>query len=139
MLPVLDGDFRVSLQGSPENELQLCLESGDPEVQTMEAADAVFINSGDNPFKLMKESIKLLSKIKGNFKHIEDKEIPANLDWFGWCTWDAFYKAVNPAGIEEGLKRYIVHFLFHTIVYVILEGNIDTEGHLLPHLYCYII
>nr|XP_034592276.1 probable galactinol--sucrose galactosyltransferase 2 isoform X2 [Setaria viridis] len=105
MLPVLDGDFRVSLQGSPENELQLCLESGDPEVQTMEAADAVFINSGDNPFKLMKESIKLLSKIKGNFKHIEDKEIPANLDWFGWCTWDAFYKAVNPAGIEEGLKR----------------------------------
>ncbi|XP_004965440.1 probable galactinol--sucrose galactosyltransferase 1 isoform X2 [Setaria italica] len=75
MLPVLDGDFRVSLQGSPENELQLCLESGDPEVQTMEAADAVFINSGDNPFKLMKESIKLLSKIKGNFKHIEDKEV----------------------------------------------------------------
>jgi hypothetical protein len=31
---------------------------GDPEVQTMEAVDAVFINSGDNPFKLMKESIK---------------------------------------------------------------------------------
>ncbi|XP_004975984.2 probable galactinol--sucrose galactosyltransferase 2 [Setaria italica] len=104
MLPALDGDFRVSLQGSPENELQFCLESGDPEVQTMEAVDAVFINSGDNPFKLMKESIKLLSKIKGNFKHIGDKEIPANLDWFGWCTWDAFYKAVNPAGIEEGLK-----------------------------------
>jgi hypothetical protein len=28
------------------------------------------------------------------------------LDWFGWCTWDAFYKAVNPAGIDEGLQRY---------------------------------
>uniref|UniRef100_J3LYY4 galactinol--sucrose galactosyltransferase n=1 Tax=Oryza brachyantha TaxID=4533 RepID=J3LYY4_ORYBR len=76
----------------------------DPEVQTLEAVDAVFINSGDNPFKLMKESIKILSKIKGTFSHIEDKEIPANLDWFGWCTWDAFYKAVNPAGIERGLK-----------------------------------
>ncbi|CAN6239878.1 unnamed protein product [Urochloa humidicola] len=104
MLPVLDGDFRSSLQGSPENELQFCFESGDPEVQTIEAVDAVFINSGDNPFKLMKESIRLLSKIKGTFKHIEDKEIPANLDWFGWCTWDAFYKAVNPTGIEEGLQ-----------------------------------
>ncbi|PUZ47661.1 hypothetical protein GQ55_7G184500 [Panicum hallii var. hallii] len=104
MLPVLDGDFRASLQGSPQNELQFCFESGDPEVQTMEAVDAVFINSGDNPFKLMKESIKLLSKIKGTFRHIEDKEIPANLDWFGWCTWDAFYKAVNPTGIEEGLQ-----------------------------------
>ncbi|CAL5026831.1 unnamed protein product [Urochloa decumbens] len=104
MLPVLDGDFRASLQGSPEDELQFCFESGDPDIQTMEAVDAVFINSGDNPFKLMKESIKLLSKIKGTFRHIEDKEIPANLDWFGWCTWDAFYKAVNPTGIEEGLQ-----------------------------------
>ncbi|XP_062184232.1 probable galactinol--sucrose galactosyltransferase 2 [Phragmites australis] len=104
MLPVLDSGFRASLQGSPEDELQFCFESGDPKVQTMEADDAVFINSGDNPFKLMKESIKMLSKIKGTFNHIEDKEIPPILDWFGWCTWDAFYKAVNPVGIEEGLK-----------------------------------
>jgi hypothetical protein len=28
MLPVLDGDFRASLQGTPEDELQLCFESG---------------------------------------------------------------------------------------------------------------
>lgn len=28
MLPALDGDFRASLQGSPENELQFCFESG---------------------------------------------------------------------------------------------------------------
>lgn len=31
---------------------------------------------------------------------------PAHLDWFGWCTWDAFYKDVNPHGIREGLERY---------------------------------
>ncbi|WVZ86141.1 hypothetical protein U9M48_032974 [Paspalum notatum var. saurae] len=104
MLPVPDGGFRASLQGSPENELHFCIESGDPGVQTMEAVDAVFISSGDNPFKLMKESIKIVSKIKGTFSHIEDKEIPSNLDWFGWCTWDAFYKDVNPRGIEEGLQ-----------------------------------
>uniref|UniRef100_A0A8R7TJJ6 galactinol--sucrose galactosyltransferase n=1 Tax=Triticum urartu TaxID=4572 RepID=A0A8R7TJJ6_TRIUA len=104
MLPALDGDFRASLQGCPENELQFCFESGDPDVQTKDAVDAVFVNSGDNPFKLMKESIKILSKIKGTFSHIESKETPANLDWFGWCTWDAFYKAVNPVGIEEGLQ-----------------------------------
>ncbi|VAH48824.1 unnamed protein product [Triticum turgidum subsp. durum] len=104
MLPALHGDFRASLQGSPENELQFCFESGDPDVQTKDAVDAVFVNSGDNPFKLIKESIKVLSKIKGTFSHIESKETPANLDWFGWCTWDAFYKAVNPVGIEEGLQ-----------------------------------
>uniref|UniRef100_A0ACD5UC52 Uncharacterized protein n=1 Tax=Avena sativa TaxID=4498 RepID=A0ACD5UC52_AVESA len=104
MLPVLEGGFRASLQGAPEDELQFCFESGDPDVQTVEAVDAVFVNSGDNPFKLIKESIKILSKIKGTFSHIENKEIPPILNWFGWCTWDAFYKAVNPVGIEEGLQ-----------------------------------
>jgi hypothetical protein len=29
MLPVLDGGFRASLQGSPEDELQFCFESGE--------------------------------------------------------------------------------------------------------------
>lgn len=28
VLPVLEGAFRASLQGSPENELQFCVESG---------------------------------------------------------------------------------------------------------------
>uniref|UniRef100_A0ACD5V596 Uncharacterized protein n=2 Tax=Avena sativa TaxID=4498 RepID=A0ACD5V596_AVESA len=76
MLPVLEGKFRASLQGAPEEELQFCFESGDPDVQTVEAVDAVFVNSGDNPFKLIKESIKILSKIKGTFSHIENKETP---------------------------------------------------------------
>jgi len=32
-------------------------------------------------------------------------QMPAILDWFGWCTWDAFYQEVNPKGIRQGLKR----------------------------------
>ncbi|KAK8657775.1 hypothetical protein V6N13_035998 [Hibiscus sabdariffa] len=87
-LPVLDGDFRTSLQGTPANELQFCVESG------------------DNPFELIKNSIKILEKHKGTFRHIENKKIPAHLDWFGWCTWDAFYTEVNPQGIKEGLQRF---------------------------------
>lgn len=35
------------------------------------------------------------------------KQKPAMLDWFGWCTWDAFYFDVNPRGIMDGLKRYL--------------------------------
>ncbi|KAJ6814248.1 stachyose synthase [Iris pallida] len=104
LLPVLDGDFRTSLQGNVANELQFCVESGDPAVQTSQALESVFIHSGDNPFELMRDSIKILAKHKGTFCHIENKKIPANLDWFGWCTWDAFYTAVNPEGIVEGLQ-----------------------------------
>ncbi|GMJ00082.1 seed imbibition 2, raffinose synthase 2 [Hibiscus trionum] len=105
-LPVLDGDFRTSLQGTPANELQFCVESGDADVQTSQMLEPVFINSGDNPFELIKNSIKILEKHKGTFRHIENKKIPVHLDWFGWCTWDAFYTDVNPRGIKESLQSF---------------------------------
>ncbi|KAI5421361.1 putative galactinol--sucrose galactosyltransferase 2, variant 2, partial [Lathyrus oleraceus] len=36
--------------------------------------------------------------------HREKKILPSFVDWFGWCTWDAFYTDVTAEGIEEGLK-----------------------------------
>ncbi|XP_068665410.1 probable galactinol--sucrose galactosyltransferase 2 [Aristolochia californica] len=103
-LPVLDGEFRASLQGSPTNELQFCVESGDPNVQCTQSLEAVFMNSGDNPFELLNDSVKILESHKGTFSRLDKKKIPRNLDWFGWCTWDAFYTDVNPRGIDEGLR-----------------------------------
>ncbi|KAK2639031.1 hypothetical protein Ddye_026826 [Dipteronia dyeriana] len=65
LLPVLEGvkdmQFRTSLQGTPENELQFCIESGDASVQTLQAHEAVFMNSRDNPFELFKDSINLIA------------------------------------------------------------------------------
>lgn len=106
ILPVLDGVFRATLQGNSGNELQLCVESGDANVQTSKAMEAVFINSGDNPFEVITDSIKVLEKVKGTFNRIDNKKIPSHLDWFGWCTWDAFYTDVNPQGIKEGLQSF---------------------------------
>jgi raffinose synthase len=36
---------------------------------------------------------------------IDHMQLPSFLDWFGWCTWDAFYTDVTAEGIDEGLKR----------------------------------
>lgn len=36
----------------------------------------------------------------------QDKELPACLDMFGWCTWDAYYFRVSAQGIMEGLKSF---------------------------------
>uniref|UniRef100_A0A7N0VEP6 galactinol--sucrose galactosyltransferase n=1 Tax=Kalanchoe fedtschenkoi TaxID=63787 RepID=A0A7N0VEP6_KALFE len=105
-LPCLEGPFRSSLQGTVANELQLCVESGDSNVKSSSATEAVLINSRDDPFDLITNSIKILEKTKGTFRHIEHKEVPAHLDWFGWCTWDAFYKDVSPQGIIDGLQSF---------------------------------
>ncbi|CAA0836149.1 Probable galactinol--sucrose galactosyltransferase 2 [Striga hermonthica] len=106
VLPVLDGAFRTTLQGTSSNELQFCYESGDHQVQTCQALEGVFVNSGDSPFELIRDSIKILAKHKGTFNHLESKKSPAHLDWFGWCTWDAFYTEVTPNGIKEGLQSF---------------------------------
>ncbi|WOL19206.1 putative galactinol--sucrose galactosyltransferase 2 [Canna indica] len=103
-LPVLDGSFRSSLQGNSSGELELCIESGDPATRGSHFLEAVFVNSGSHPFDLMKESMKMLAKHKGTFSVREQKQKPGILDWFGWCTWDAFYFDVDPKGIEDGLK-----------------------------------
>ena len=39
-------------------------------------------------------------------------QLPSFLDWFGWCTWDAFYTEVTAEGVDQGLKRSISLFLF---------------------------
>ncbi|RZC65951.1 hypothetical protein C5167_009640 [Papaver somniferum] len=58
ILPVLDGEFRTSLQGNSANELEFCVESGDPTIGTSQSQKAVSVNYGDNPFELVKESMK---------------------------------------------------------------------------------
>jgi hypothetical protein len=32
-------------------------------------------------------------------------QLPSFVDWFGWCTWDAFYTDVTAEGVKQGLKR----------------------------------
>lgn len=56
-LPVLDGNFRSSLQGNSSDELEFCVESGDPAVVTLESLKAAFVNYGDHPFDLVKDSM----------------------------------------------------------------------------------
>ena len=52
--------------------------------------------------------------------------MPAHLDWFGWCTWDAFYQDVTPDGIREGLERYQVN-LEKFVVLWLLQSAFATE------------
>ncbi|GJN15859.1 hypothetical protein PR202_gb02803 [Eleusine coracana subsp. coracana] len=33
-------------------------------------------------------------------------QMPDMLNWFGWCTWDAFYTNVTAEGVKEGLQSF---------------------------------
>ncbi|XXG48581.1 hypothetical protein AAC387_Pa02g2986 [Persea americana] len=103
-LPLLEGPFRAVLQGNESNEIEICLESGDDEVQTDQGLYLVYMHAGTNPFEVINEAVKAVEKYMQTFHHREKKKLPAFLDWFGWCTWDAFYTEVTAEGVEEGLK-----------------------------------
>ncbi|CAL1353267.1 unnamed protein product [Linum trigynum] len=103
-LPLLEGQFRAVLQGNDRNELEICLESGDSAVETNQGLHLVYMHAGTNPFEVISEAVRGVEKHMQTFVHREKKKLPGFLDWFGWCTWDAFYTDVTAEGVEEGLR-----------------------------------
>ncbi|KAH6768141.1 seed imbibition 1 [Perilla frutescens var. frutescens] len=103
-LPILEGDFRAVLQGNANNELEICLESGDPDVQEFDGSRMVFVGAGSDPFDVITNAVKTVEGHLQTFCHRERKKMPDMLNWFGWCTWDAFYTNVTAQGVKQGLE-----------------------------------
>ncbi|KAL2514271.1 putative galactinol--sucrose galactosyltransferase 1 [Forsythia ovata] len=57
-LLILEGNFRVVLQGNANNELEICLESGDPAVQEFEGSHLVLVAAGSEPFDVIMNVVK---------------------------------------------------------------------------------
>ncbi|PKA45603.1 putative galactinol--sucrose galactosyltransferase 2 [Apostasia shenzhenica] len=104
ILPLLDGQFRAVLQGNESDEIEICLESGDKEVETTQGLYMVYVHAGSNPFEVINQAVKQVEKHMQTFLHREKKKMPSFLDWFGWCTWDAFYTDVTAEGVIQGLN-----------------------------------
>ncbi|KDP32639.1 hypothetical protein JCGZ_13189 [Jatropha curcas] len=103
-LPILEGDFRAVLQGNERNELEICLESGDPTVDEFDGNHLVFVAAGSDPFDVITNAVKTVERHLQTFSHRERKKMPDMLNWFGWCTWDAFYTDVTAEGVKQGLE-----------------------------------
>ncbi|KAJ8512999.1 hypothetical protein OPV22_003433 [Ensete ventricosum] len=103
-LPLLDGPFRAVLQGNDKDEIEMCLESGDEAVETKQGVHMVYMHAGANPFEVINQAVKAVEKHLQTFHHREKKKLPSFVDWFGWCTWDAFYTDVTAEGVDQGLR-----------------------------------
>ncbi|OIW16414.1 hypothetical protein TanjilG_19130 [Lupinus angustifolius] len=105
-LPLLEGDFRAVLQGNDQNELEICVESGCPAIEEFDGTHLVFIGAGSDPYDVITNAVKTVEKHLQTFSHRERKKMPDMLDWFGWCTWDAFYTNVTSEGVEQGIRSF---------------------------------
>lgn len=57
-----------------------------------------------NPFELLDRGVAAAAGLSGAATPRAGKVLPASLDTFGWCTWDAFYSTVSAQGLQQGLK-----------------------------------
>ncbi|XP_073285037.1 probable galactinol--sucrose galactosyltransferase 6 [Primulina huaijiensis] len=103
-LPLIEGPFKACLQGSEGDKLELCLESGDKEILASNFTHSVYISAGTDPFRAINEAITAVKLHLGTFKLRQEKKLPQLVDYFGWCTWDAFYQEVTQEGVEAGLE-----------------------------------
>lgn len=105
LVPLLDGAFRMSLQGAGEYGLEVIAESGDPAVTTSDVV-GLFIAVGTEPFALIEQAAQSVSAWLQTGRLRRDKALPAFVDQFGWCTWDAFYGDVSFEKMRQGLKSF---------------------------------
>ncbi|XVF48047.1 hypothetical protein PTKIN_Ptkin03bG0159000 [Pterospermum kingtungense] len=103
-LPLIEGSFRAVLQGNQNDQLELCLESGDADTKASSFTHSVFIHACTDPFSTISEAIKAVKVHLKTFRQRHEKKLPGVVDYFGWCTWDAFYQDVTQEGVEAGLE-----------------------------------
>ena len=118
LLPLLDDAFRSTLgtrrrpslwsrltesKASRQRALWAHVESGDGAVRCR-SARALYVAAGSDPFELLRRGFAEVAARTGTFRVLSQKQLPASVGQFGWCTWDAFYSQVTPAAVVSGLR-----------------------------------
>ncbi|KAK4488514.1 hypothetical protein RD792_004278 [Penstemon davidsonii] len=104
LLPLIEGSFRASLQPGVDDYMDICVESGSTKVTESSFRSVFYIQAGDDPFTLVKDTIKVARTHLETFNLLEEKTLPGIIDRFGWCTRDAY---VQPHGILQGVKGLV--------------------------------
>uniref|UniRef100_A0A6N2NEF2 Galactinol--sucrose galactosyltransferase n=1 Tax=Salix viminalis TaxID=40686 RepID=A0A6N2NEF2_SALVM len=107
IIPVIDGSFRSAFHPGTDGHFMICAESGSTKV-TASSFDAIaYVHVSENPYNIMKEAYTALRGLLNTFKLLEEKTAPSLVDKFGWCTWDAFYLTIEPAGVWHGVNDFV--------------------------------
>jgi raffinose synthase len=105
LVPLIDAPFYASLEGDAEDRLLLVAESDDTTAQARGLL-GLFVAVGDDPYELVRRGARsVVARLKSCRLRV-DKPLPAFIDRFGWCTWDAFYHEVSDEKVRLGLESF---------------------------------
>lgn len=108
LLPLIDDSFRATIRSiqsgrAKDGSFVLRVESGDDAVMKNSWNSLLYVAAGSDPYELIEQGVTTAASLSGGAAPLRSKQVPAILDLFGWCTWDAFYSSVSAKGIQEGL------------------------------------
>jgi raffinose synthase len=99
--PLVDTPFKATLEGA-DDSLWLVLDSGDADTSAQRML-AAYVGVGNDPYELCRRGARAVVERLAQGRLRSEKSLPGFADYFGWCTWDAFYQDVSHDKVEEGL------------------------------------
>jgi len=105
MVPLLGDLFRFSLRGRPDDCLELLAETGDSFAPGLGGL-ALYVAVGRDPFDMVRDGARAVMARLRSGRLRADKPLPDFVDYFGWCTWDAFYQDVSAEKVRQGLEQF---------------------------------
>ncbi|KAL3512780.1 hypothetical protein ACH5RR_025497 [Cinchona calisaya] len=73
LLPLLEGPFRASLQPGKADNVDICMESGSTKVCGSSYLSCLYMHVGDDPFKSVKDAMKVIKLHLASFKLLQEK------------------------------------------------------------------
>lgn len=107
IIPIIESGFRSAFHPGTGGHVMICAESGSTRLKVSSFDAIAYVHVSDNPYNIMKEAYSALRVHLNTFRLLEEKQVPSLVDKFGWCTWDAFYLTVEPAGVWQGVKDFV--------------------------------
>lgn len=104
LAPLVDAPFKATLEGKAHG-LELVLDTGDPNLLANEAL-ALYVALGTDVHELCRLGAEEVAHRLGTVRLRVQKPLPAFVDDFGWCTWDAFYRDVSEELVLSGLETF---------------------------------
>ena len=105
LMPLIGTWFRASLEGRDDDELFLVSETGDYSTVGRHMT-ALYVAVGEDPYALVHAAARTITEAMKSGRLREQKPLPAMIDYFGWCTWDAFYREVTSDKVLAGLESF---------------------------------
>ena len=104
LVPLLDRDFRSELVGCGGG-LAIKTSCG-PSGRAADSVVTALVCTGSDPYEVVRRGMAAAVRWMGRGRLRTDKPTPAWVDRLGWCTYDAFYDAVDEPKILQGLEAF---------------------------------